>query len=355
MSNPYRAMAKKFGAPYEPGITRDLVLERDDWLCKMDYCYYESRAIDPHLKRVGNGPIPEDMGTIDHIVPLSQPGTPGHVWSNVRAAHRLCNREDFTPSRRNRAPVTTTGHDPRDEWAADDLQQAKHVWTNIALGPRRLLELLLDAPGPLLWTELAKGLGPGASDDTVFGSFGNPAKLAKEVGRKHIVTTRPTPIGNAYSLEPTVKKLFNRVRRELAKTPTAALESDSPDAASDHDSVPLVVSPTTGDSTAPPPNEKQLGRLRQRTQGPRGEGENLRLSDPKVSDWLETGHTSPEQPVSLGRSFAHLLLAVVSLLFIGFFIVSMIMAMFRGSDPTGGYVPQHHPCWWAGGTPGCSP
>lgn len=97
--NPYHKIAKKFGARYEPGITRLGVLKRDGWLCKMETCHYSDRAIDPDVRRIGNGVIPEEYGSVD-VVPLSEPGTPGHVWSNVRAAHRLCNREAFSPSKK---------------------------------------------------------------------------------------------------------------------------------------------------------------------------------------------------------------------------------------------------------------
>jgi hypothetical protein len=59
----------------------------------MEICLYGDRQIDRALSFVGPGVIPEQYGSVDHIVPLSVPGTPGHVWSNVRAAHRVCNRE----------------------------------------------------------------------------------------------------------------------------------------------------------------------------------------------------------------------------------------------------------------------
>jgi 5-methylcytosine-specific restriction endonuclease McrA len=94
MVNPYKAAAAKFNAPYERGITKLAVLKRDRWVCQMEVCHFKDPTIDPTVKWAGRGlPIPDEIGTIDHIVPLSSPGTPGHVWSNVRAAHRLCNRE----------------------------------------------------------------------------------------------------------------------------------------------------------------------------------------------------------------------------------------------------------------------
>jgi 5-methylcytosine-specific restriction endonuclease McrA len=99
-TNPYKLAAAKYGAPYEPGITRLAVLKRDGWVCKMEPCSFSDPAIDPTVPPRRDGVIPNERGTVDHIVPLSQPGTPGHVWSNVRAAHRLCNREAFSPSRK---------------------------------------------------------------------------------------------------------------------------------------------------------------------------------------------------------------------------------------------------------------
>jgi len=103
-TNPYRAAASKFGAPYEPGITRLRVLDRDGWTCKMEVCCYPDRAIDPDIPARRGGVIPDERGSVDHIVPLSAPDTSGHVWSNVRAAHRLCNREAFSPSKRSAKP-----------------------------------------------------------------------------------------------------------------------------------------------------------------------------------------------------------------------------------------------------------
>ena len=94
-NNPYKRMAEKFGAHYDPGITKLRVLTRDKWTCRMEVCLYENRSIDPNVQRVDNGVIPDEGGTVDHITPLSVPGTPGHMDSNVRAAHRLCNRVDF--------------------------------------------------------------------------------------------------------------------------------------------------------------------------------------------------------------------------------------------------------------------
>ncbi|MFF8784826.1 HNH endonuclease [Streptomyces sp. NPDC015125] len=29
--------------------------------------------------------------TIDHVIPIATPGSPGHVWENLAAAHSACN------------------------------------------------------------------------------------------------------------------------------------------------------------------------------------------------------------------------------------------------------------------------
>jgi len=93
--NPYVERAIRLGAPYENGIGRRSVLNQDDWMCRMPKCRMPSRSIDRNLKREGlQGFIPEGYGTVDHKVPLAAKGTPGHVWSNVQAAHRICNGED---------------------------------------------------------------------------------------------------------------------------------------------------------------------------------------------------------------------------------------------------------------------
>jgi hypothetical protein len=98
--NNYITQAKKYGTPYEEGLTRRVVLERDGWVCQMETRLYPSRAIDPTVPKYDeDGLIPDARGSVDHIVPLAEPGSPGHVSSNVRAAHRLCNREAASPSK----------------------------------------------------------------------------------------------------------------------------------------------------------------------------------------------------------------------------------------------------------------
>ena len=91
--NPYKRLAGMFGAPYEPGIGRLGVLNRDEWTCKMPECRMPDRAIDRSLEPFRGGGVPDGYGAVDHIVPIGERGTPGHVWSNVRAAHTLCTSE----------------------------------------------------------------------------------------------------------------------------------------------------------------------------------------------------------------------------------------------------------------------
>lgn len=100
MANNYISTARKFGVPYEEGLTRRVVLERDGWHCQMDTCLYPTRTIDPNVESFENGRIPDDRGSVDHIIPFSEPGSPGRVSSNVRAAHVLCNREAASPEKR---------------------------------------------------------------------------------------------------------------------------------------------------------------------------------------------------------------------------------------------------------------
>ena len=121
MGNPYIVAAKKAGAPWAEGITRKRVLDHDGWRCRMPQCLYPHREIDPNVPgHDEHGRIPEERGTVDHIVPLSEEGTPGHVWANVRAAHRLCNRVGFRPANLIEGLTVTRIKDLLEK-AADDL------------------------------------------------------------------------------------------------------------------------------------------------------------------------------------------------------------------------------------------
>lgn len=68
------------GAPWEQ-INILEVFERDQWICKL--CY------EP-VSRESKGTEPLSP-TIDHIIPVSNENYPGHLWSNVQLAHRVCN------------------------------------------------------------------------------------------------------------------------------------------------------------------------------------------------------------------------------------------------------------------------
>jgi hypothetical protein len=100
------------------------------------------------------------------------------------------------------------------DWASGDVDEARHVWSKMNSGAKKLFEILLGASAPVAGDQLAGVLGQDAGEDTVFGTFGPPAKLAKEVGRKHMIKSEHTPLGNSYWLEPTVKALFAKVQAE---------------------------------------------------------------------------------------------------------------------------------------------
>lgn len=63
------------------------VFRRDRWCCQL--C---GRATPKRLLGTNNDQAP----TLDHIVPLCHPSSPGHVWSNVQCAHRGCNTKKHT-------------------------------------------------------------------------------------------------------------------------------------------------------------------------------------------------------------------------------------------------------------------
>ena len=72
---------KRYGVPHVYGITREKVMARDGWKCGI---------CGERIKRRITYPEP-GYGSIDHIIPLSSAGSPGHVWTNVQAAHLGCN------------------------------------------------------------------------------------------------------------------------------------------------------------------------------------------------------------------------------------------------------------------------
>lgn len=72
--------ARRRGLPAER-ISRRRVFERDGWICQL------CRApINPELK--GRDPM---SASLDHVIPLGWPNSPGHVYGNVQAAHLKCN------------------------------------------------------------------------------------------------------------------------------------------------------------------------------------------------------------------------------------------------------------------------
>lgn len=76
----HRERARHFGVPYE-ATSAKRVYERDGWRCGL--C---REAVDPGCA------FPDPLSpSLDHVIPLSVAGSPGHVWSNVQLAHLGCN------------------------------------------------------------------------------------------------------------------------------------------------------------------------------------------------------------------------------------------------------------------------
>lgn len=72
--------ARKRNLPAEL-ISSFAVFERDSWVCHL--C---KRPVDPGLLWPGL-----QSPSLDHIIPISMPKCPGHVWENVALAHLGCN------------------------------------------------------------------------------------------------------------------------------------------------------------------------------------------------------------------------------------------------------------------------
>lgn len=69
-----------YDTPYE-NIDKFEIFKRDNWICQL--C---KEPVDPDCE------FPSlRYATVDHIIPLSVEGTPGHVWGNVQLAHFSCN------------------------------------------------------------------------------------------------------------------------------------------------------------------------------------------------------------------------------------------------------------------------
>ena len=86
------------------------------------------------------------------------------------------------------------------------------MWFNLDANSRTLFNLMLGSDHPVAWEELAGLLGPEAGDDTVFGTFGHAATLAKEVGKRHVVITTHSERGSEYTLDPVARSLFRSIR-----------------------------------------------------------------------------------------------------------------------------------------------
>jgi 5-methylcytosine-specific restriction endonuclease McrA len=63
------------------GFSRFDVYERDGWVCHI--CHEPvDRAVEwPHPRSV----------SLDHVIPLNEPDSPGHVFANTACAHLFCN------------------------------------------------------------------------------------------------------------------------------------------------------------------------------------------------------------------------------------------------------------------------
>ena len=78
--NSHAHRARFFGVPYE-SVDRVRVFERDHWRCHI--CGRK-------VLRPGSFPHPRSP-SVDCLVPLSVPGSPGYVYTNVACACLLCN------------------------------------------------------------------------------------------------------------------------------------------------------------------------------------------------------------------------------------------------------------------------
>ena len=81
----HRKRCRQFGCPYDSSVTLKNLIKRDGLFCSICglACNPEDKGWTKYL-----GPM---SPTIDHIIPLAQKGSPGHVWSNVQVAHAICN------------------------------------------------------------------------------------------------------------------------------------------------------------------------------------------------------------------------------------------------------------------------
>lgn len=81
----HRRRARKYGVPYDSTVTELALLQRFGAGCSI--CGELLLGGVP-----GNHP---DGTVIEHIIPLSVIGSPGHVWGNVQLAHHRCNNKKY--------------------------------------------------------------------------------------------------------------------------------------------------------------------------------------------------------------------------------------------------------------------
>lgn len=79
----HRHRAKKYGVPYESGITLAKLIKRDGLRCAL--CGGMCNPNDHSYSDYAGATYP----SIDHIIPMSKGG--GHTWDNVQIAHMICN------------------------------------------------------------------------------------------------------------------------------------------------------------------------------------------------------------------------------------------------------------------------
>ena len=78
----YRERCRKYGVYYDPSVSREKVIERDNGICQI--CGIKCNPND-----LGWGTLGATFPTVDHIIPLAKGGT--HTWDNVQCACALCN------------------------------------------------------------------------------------------------------------------------------------------------------------------------------------------------------------------------------------------------------------------------
>jgi hypothetical protein len=82
-----RKRCKVFGVTFDPACTRQLVLDRDKWICQKCGCLCNKEY---RRDAVTNKPHPRNAEH-DHIIPLSVKGSLGNVFENSQCLCRECN------------------------------------------------------------------------------------------------------------------------------------------------------------------------------------------------------------------------------------------------------------------------